>query len=93
MSFIGCGQSVSAPFFIDAAHFVHRAYLGFVWCFTQIFIVSPSERKRFDVLGAVEAVTKEMITITNDSYITAISRPPVFAMVYEVPNCDQIAPM
>ena len=34
-------------FFVDAAHFVHRAYLGFLWCFTRTFICSPSGRKNF----------------------------------------------
>ena len=60
-------------FFIDAAHFVHRAYLGFVWCFTRVCIASPSGRNRFNVLGAVDAVTKEVITVTNESYINAVS--------------------
>lgn len=60
-----------AVFFVDAAHFVHRAYLGFVWCFTRIFIPSPSGRKRFNVLGAINALTKEIVTVTNDSYINA----------------------
>lgn len=60
-----------AVFFVDAAHFVHRAYLGFVWCFTRIFIPSPSGRKRFNVLGAINAVTKEVVTVTNESYINA----------------------
>lgn len=58
---------------MDAAHFVHRAYLGFLWCFTRIFIASPSGRKRFNVLGAVNAITKEVITVTNESYINAES--------------------
>jgi transposase len=43
-----------AVFFVDAAHFVHRAYLGFLWCFVRTFICSPSGRKRFNVLGAVK---------------------------------------
>jgi transposase len=60
-----------AVFFVDAAHFVHRAYLGFLWCFTRTFICSPSGRKRFNVLGAVNAVTKEIITITNEAYINS----------------------
>jgi len=60
-----------AVFFVDAAHFVHRAYLGFLWCFTRTFICSPSGRKRFNVLGAVNAVTKEIITITNETYINS----------------------
>ena len=58
---------------MDAAHFVHRAYLGFLWCFTRVFIASPSGRKRFNVLGAVNAITKEAITVTNESYINAQS--------------------
>ena len=60
-------------FFMDAAHFVHRAYLGVLWCFTRVFIASPSGRKRFNVLGVVNAVTKEVITVTNESYINAES--------------------
>ena len=59
--------------FMDAAHFVHRAYLGFIWCFARIFIPSPSGRKRFNVLGAVNAVTKEVITVTNQTYINSQS--------------------
>lgn len=62
-----------ALFFMDAAHFVHRAYLGFVWCFSRLFIASPSGRKRFNVLGAVNAITQEVITVTNTSYINAES--------------------
>ena len=62
-----------AVFFVDAAHFVHRAYLGFIWCFSRIFIPSPSGRKRFNVLGAINAVTQEVITVTNETYINAIS--------------------
>jgi transposase len=62
-----------AVFFVDAAHFVHRAYLGFLWCFTRTFICSPSGRRRFNVLGAVNAVTKEIITVTNETYINAES--------------------
>ena len=60
-----------AVFFVDAAHFVHRAYLGFIWCFTRIFIPSPSGRKRFNVLGAINAVTKEVVSVTNETYVNA----------------------
>ena len=44
-----------AVFFVDAAHFVMGAFLGLVWCFERIFIKSPSGRKRFNVLGALNA--------------------------------------
>lgn len=58
---------------MDAAHFVHGAFLGFLWCFARLFIPSPSGRKRFNVLGAINAVTKEIITITNETYINSES--------------------
>ncbi len=58
---------------MDAAHFVFRVYVGFLWCFERIFIPSPSGRKRFNVLGALDAVTHELLTITNDTYINSRS--------------------
>ena len=66
-------QGKRAVYFVDAAHFVHRAYLGFIWCFERIFIASPSGRKRFNVLGAVNALTHEIVTVTNESYINSKS--------------------
>ncbi len=45
-------------------------FLGMIWCFQRVFIKSPSGRKRFNVLGALNAITHEIITVTNDSYIT-----------------------
>jgi len=59
--------------FMDAAHFVQGAVLGLLWCFVRLFIASPSGRHRFNVLGALNAVTKEVLTFTNDTYITAES--------------------
>jgi transposase len=59
--------------FMDAAHFVLGACLSMVWCFSRLFIASPSGRQRFNVLGAVDAVTKEIFTVTNDTYINAES--------------------
>ena len=65
-------EGKKAVFFVDAAHFVHRAYLGFIWCFTRIFMRSPSGRKRFNVLGAINAVTKEVVSVTNETYVNAL---------------------
>ena len=64
-------QGKRAVFFVDAVHFVMRAFLGYLWCFNRIFIKSPSGRKRYNVLGALNAITHEVITVTNDTYITA----------------------
>ena len=62
-----------AVFFVDAAHFVLAAFLGYLWSLKRIFIRSPSGRQRFNVLGALNAVTHELITVTNDTYINAAS--------------------
>jgi transposase len=37
-----------------------------------LFVYSASGRKRFNVLGALNAITHEIVTITNDSYINAL---------------------
>ncbi len=58
-------------FFVDSAHFVMGAFLGFVWCFERLFVKSPSGRKRFNVLGALNGITHEVIRVTYDTYITA----------------------
>lgn len=60
-------------FFVDAAHFVLAPFLGFVWCFTRLFIQAPAGRQRFNVLGALDALSHELVTITNDTYINAES--------------------
>ncbi len=60
-------------FFVDAAHFVMRPFLGFLWCFVRQFIQAPSGRKRFNVLGALHATTLQVVTFTNDSYINSLS--------------------
>jgi transposase len=57
--------------FVDAAHFVHGTFLGYLWCFTRMLIRGPSGRKRFNVLGAIDAVTRELTTVTNDTTIDA----------------------
>ncbi|KOR28161.1 transposase, partial [Achromatium sp. WMS3] len=60
-------------YFVDAAHFVWAPFLGFLWSLCRLFIQAPAGRKRFNVLGALDAITHELITVTNDSYINAQS--------------------
>ena len=59
-------------YFVDAAHFVLGAFLGCLWSFSRVFVRTPSGRQRFNVLGALNAVTKKVVTITNDTYITSV---------------------
>jgi transposase len=44
-----------------------------LWCFARVLVRAPSGRQRFNVLGAVHALTHQLITVTNESYINAIS--------------------
>jgi transposase len=57
--------------FVDAAHFVHGPYLGHLWCLVRLLMRGPSGRKRFDVLGAIDAVTHELTTVCNDTVVDA----------------------
>ncbi len=60
-------------FFVDAAHFVHAPFLGFLWSLKRVFIKAPSGRKRFNVLGALNAVTRQALMVTNTAYINSRS--------------------
>ena len=58
-------------FFVDAAHFVFGAFVGYLWCLVRLRLPTPSGRQRLNVLGALDFATKQMVTITNQTYITA----------------------
>ncbi len=58
-------------FFLDASHFVHLPFLGHWYSLKRKFIRSASGRKRFNVLGALDALTHQVVTVCNDTYITA----------------------
>lgn len=57
--------------FCDAAHFVLQPFLCSLWCAFRVFIKASAGRNRINVLGAVNAITKEVITLTNTTYITS----------------------
>jgi transposase len=59
--------------FVDAAHFVPGSFLGYLWCLVRYFVPRPSGRKRYHVLGALNAVTHRMVRVSNHSYINALS--------------------
>jgi transposase len=56
-------------FFVDAAHFVFGTFLGGLWSFTRIFVRAARGRQRFNVLGAWNAITRELITVTNTTVV------------------------
>lgn len=60
-------------FFVDAAHFVLGSFLGMIWCFARIFIKSGCGRQRYNVLGALDSHSKEVITVRSTENINAES--------------------
>jgi transposase len=66
-------QGKRAVYFVDAAHFVMGAFLGFVWCFFRVFLRASSGRQRYNVLGAFDGVNHNLITVTNETYINRFS--------------------
>lgn len=60
-------------YFVDAAHFVQGSFLGWVWCLVCWCVRAASGRKRYNVLGALNAVSHRLIRVTNHSSINAES--------------------
>lgn len=58
-------------YFGDASHFVWGAYIGYLWCFVRLFMPTPSGRNRYNVLGALNAISNDLITICNETYINS----------------------
>ena len=60
-------------YFVDAAHFVLGSFLGMIWCFKRIFIKSGCGRQRYNVLGALDSHSKEVITVRSTENINSYS--------------------
>jgi transposase len=60
-------------FFVDAAHFVLGTFLCSLWSFRRIFVRAASGRQRFNVLGAWNAVTRELIAVTNTTVVNTLT--------------------
>ena len=58
-------------FFMDASHFVMGGFAGRVWSITRKYVKTASGRQRFNVLGALNFISKKIETVTNSSYITS----------------------
>ncbi|MGL4463906.1 MAG: IS630 family transposase [Planctomycetia bacterium] len=51
--------------FVDAAHFVYGAYLGYLWRLTRFFVPTGNGRRRYSVLGALDAATHRLHAVTT----------------------------
>src|SRR5664280_204148 len=56
-------------FFVDAAPFVFGTFLCCLWSFGRLFVRAASGRQRFNVLGAWNVVTRELIAVTNTTVV------------------------
>jgi len=65
------GKGERKVFFVDAAHFVLGSFLGMIWCLQRIFIRSGSGRQRYNVLGALDSHSKEVITVRSTDNINS----------------------
>jgi transposase len=61
----GTGQ----VFFVDAAHFVYGTFLCCLWSIARIFVRAASGRQRFNVLGAWNALTRTLVSVTNTTVV------------------------
>jgi hypothetical protein len=54
---------------VDAAHFVFGTFLCCLWSFARIFVRAASGRQRLNVLGAWNAVTRQLVAVTNTTVV------------------------
>jgi transposase len=56
-------------------------FLCCVWCRVRLFLRGASGRKRYSVLGAWNAVTRELVSITTDATVSA---PAMCALLVKI---------
>ena len=66
------GRGERKVFFVDAAHFVMGAFLGMIWCFARVLVKTPPGRQRYNVLGAIDSHSKELISIRTTENINSL---------------------
>jgi transposase len=65
-------------FFVDASHFVMGGFPGKVWSIFRRWVKTGSGRQRYNVLGALNFVTKKMESVCNNTYITSVQVVELF---------------
>jgi transposase len=58
-------------YFVDVAHFVRGVYLCCVWCLVRMIIRGASGRQRYNVLGAWNATTGELVRVSNTTRVSS----------------------
>jgi len=68
-------------FFVDAAHFVYGTFLCCLWSIARIFVRAASGRQRFNVLGAWNAVTRTLVSVTNTTVVNTDTMVQLLRMI------------
>jgi transposase len=69
---------------------VYGPFLGYLWCLVRLFVPGPSGRKRYNILAALDAITHQVIRVSNHAYINAAS---VCALLREVAAAGLAGPI
>jgi transposase len=77
-------------YFADAVHFVFGAFVACLWSVVRIFVPTPAGRNRYNVLGAINAVTKDFVSVCNTTYINAESVFELFEKIAEIHSGSSI---
>lgn len=67
--------------FVDAAHFVRGAFLCCVWSLVRMMIRGASGRQRYNVLGAWNAVTRQLIQVSNVTRVSSDTMVELLAKI------------
>jgi len=70
-------------FFADAAHCVYGSFLCCLWSFVRLYVRAASGRQRFNVLGAFNAVTRELVSVTNTTVVNALTMCELLGKIAE----------
>jgi transposase len=70
-------------FFADAAHCVYGSFLCCLWSFVRLFVRAASGRQRFNILGAWDAVTRELVSVTNTTVVNALTMCELLGKIAE----------
>lgn len=76
-------DSSHVVYFMDAAHFVFGAFLGYVWCLARIFVPTAPGRQRYNVLGAVDVIGGSLLTVSNTTFVNAVTVCEMLAKMAE----------
>ncbi len=69
--------------FADAAHVVRGAFPGDLWCLVRGVVPTGAGRQRYNVLGAIDAITRELIRETNDGVVDPVTAGRLLRRVRE----------